>query len=273
MLSPKILLHHIPAHAILQAVEPSVVLVHVIHVVIAGIMEDVELGIDAQHLLQAVLHGEDTANHHRASCLDVCIAREYLGKSLHHSPCDALVLDGTQGCQLPIAPLGFISQQSHFPERLFALGSKFAFLLRTEQSTVRHVVGRLAYHVAGAMPAIVAQIEGFVALGGRSHLLLRTAIGHIVACRERGVAAEILLWCLRRQLGCSHQRNRKEKYFCLHHVCHFIRLTNSLSSSGRATTRLPSSGAGACWGANWLHIPSRPAGRRNRSDRRSCLSC
>jgi hypothetical protein len=51
----KLLLHHLDAHAIFQAIQVSVSLIHIVHIMLAGIMEDVELRIHAKQLMQAIL--------------------------------------------------------------------------------------------------------------------------------------------------------------------------------------------------------------------------
>ena len=108
-------LDHLPAHTILQTVEVTVILVHVVHVVVTGVMEHMELGVDAQHLLQGVFHGEDAAYHHRTPCLYVCIPGEYLREPFHHSLCDALVLQGSKGSKLAVPSPGILTYQCDFP--------------------------------------------------------------------------------------------------------------------------------------------------------------
>ena len=56
MLLGKLLLHHLSAHRILQAIQVSISLIHIVHIMLAGIVEDMKLRIHAEHLLQAILH-------------------------------------------------------------------------------------------------------------------------------------------------------------------------------------------------------------------------
>ena len=88
----ELLLYSFSTNAILQTIQSFVTLVHVVHVVITGIMEDVELRIFAKHRLQSILHGEDATDDHGAASLDIGLASEYLRKSFHHSLGDTLVL-------------------------------------------------------------------------------------------------------------------------------------------------------------------------------------
>ena len=59
--------------------------VHVPHVMVGGIMTDVEQRIHEQQLLQLVLHAKDTADDHRALGIDVGGTFEHLWKTLEHS--------------------------------------------------------------------------------------------------------------------------------------------------------------------------------------------
>ena len=56
MLLGKLLLHHLSAHRILQAIQVSISLIHIVHIMLAGIVEDMKLRIHAKHLLQTILH-------------------------------------------------------------------------------------------------------------------------------------------------------------------------------------------------------------------------
>ena len=56
MLLGKLLLHHLSAHRILQAIQVSISLIHIVHIMLAGIVEDMKLRIHTEHLLQTILH-------------------------------------------------------------------------------------------------------------------------------------------------------------------------------------------------------------------------
>ena len=126
----KLLLHSLSADAILQAIQSLIALIHIVHIMIAGIMEDVELRILAQHRLQTILHGEDAANHHRASGLDIRLANEDIRESFHHSLGDALVLEGAKWSQFAITSLGILTYQLHLLQGFLALSRQLALLLR-----------------------------------------------------------------------------------------------------------------------------------------------
>ena len=201
----KFLLYHLDTHAVLQAIQISVALVHIIHIMLAGIMEDMKFRIHAEHLLQTVLHREDASDNQGASSLDIRITGKNLRESLHHSSGNTLMLESSERSQFAIAPLRLLANQLHLSQRFLALSSQFALLLRFEQRKIRHIISLLANHIAGTMPAIMTQIEWLITLRSCSQLLLRTTISHIVTTRERNVSLEILLWSL-----CS-QRHRQCK--------------------------------------------------------------
>lgn len=112
-------------------------MIHIVHVVLAGIMEDMELRIHAEHLLQTVLHGEDASDHYRTSCLNIGLASKDLRKSFHHSLGYPLVLNCSERSQLAVASSCLLAKQFHLCQCLFALGSELALLLRLQQSKVR----------------------------------------------------------------------------------------------------------------------------------------
>ena len=70
-------------------------LVHVVHVVIAGIVADTQPRIEHEQLLQRIFHRQDTAYHHSTLGVYHGIARKHLGKPLVHAPGYGLVLLGT----------------------------------------------------------------------------------------------------------------------------------------------------------------------------------
>ena len=74
-----------------------------------------------------------------------------------------------------------------------------------EQREIRHIISLLANHIAGTMPAIMAQIERLITFRSRSQLLLRTTISYIVTTRKRNIPLEILL----RSLCCQRHRQCK----------------------------------------------------------------
>ena len=81
--------------------------VHVVHVMFAGIVADLQPGIAAEQLLQFVLHGEDTADDDRRAGVYPHRAAEDGGETLVHPPCPVHV--GSEPCAvlcqrlLPIA--------------------------------------------------------------------------------------------------------------------------------------------------------------------------
>ena len=199
MLLGKLLLCHLHTHAVLQAIQVSISLIHIVHIMLAGIMEDMELRIHAKHLMQAILHREDAADHHRASCLDIRITGKDFRKSFHHSLGNTLMLESSQRGQLTITSLRLFTNQLHLSQCFLTLGSQLTFLLRLQQGEIRYIIRLLANHIAGAMTAIVAQIERLIALRRRSQLFLRSPISHIVTARERNVSLEVLQRTLSRQ--------------------------------------------------------------------------
>ena len=206
MLLGKLLLHHPAAHAVLQAIQVSVAQIHIPHIMLAGIVEDMKLRIHAEHLLQTVLHRENASDYRCASSLDIRITGKDLRKSLHHSSGNALMLQGAERSQFAFTSPRLLANHLHFLQRLLALGSQFSLLLRLEQREIRHIIRILANHIAGAMTAIVTQIKRLVSLRSRSQLLLRSTISHIVATRKGNVALEILLRSLRSK---GHRQSKR----------------------------------------------------------------
>ena len=133
MLLGKLLLCHPDAHAILQAIQVSVALVHIIHIMLAGIVEDMKFRIHAKHLLQTILHGEDASDYQCASSLDIRLTGKNLRKSLHHSSGNALMLQGAERSQFAITPLRLLANHLHLSQGFLALGSQFSLLLRLEE--------------------------------------------------------------------------------------------------------------------------------------------
>ena len=159
----KFLLCHLDTHAMLQAIQVSVALVHIIHIMLAGIMEDMKFRIDTQHLLQTILHREDASDYQSTSGLDIRITGKNLRKSLHHSSGNTLMLESSERSQFTIASLRLLTNHLHLSQRFLALSCQFALLLRFEQREIRHIISLLAYHIAGPMPPIMAQIESLAA--------------------------------------------------------------------------------------------------------------
>ena len=172
---------------------------------LAGIMEDMKFRIDTKHLLQTVLHREDASDYQSTSGFDIRITGKNLRESLHHSSGDTLMLESSERSQFAIAPLRLLTNHLHLSQRFLALSCQFALLLRFEQREIRHIISLLANHIAGTMPAIMAQIEWFITFRCRSQLLLRTTISYIVTTRERNIPLEILL----RSLCCQRHRQCK----------------------------------------------------------------
>ena len=109
------------------------------------------------------------------------------------------MLESSQRSQLAITSLCLFTNQLHLSQCFLTLGSQLTFLFRLQQGEIRNIIRLLANHIAGAMTAIVAQIERLIALRRRSQLLLRSAISHIVTTRKRNVSLEILQRTLSRQ--------------------------------------------------------------------------
>ena len=172
---------------------------------LAGIMEDMKFRIDTQHLLQTVLHREDASDYQSTSGLNIRITGKNLRESLHHSSGDTLMLESSERSQFAIAPLRLLTNHLHLSQRFLALSCQFALLLRFEQREIRHIISLFAYHIAGTMPAIMAQIERLIPLRSRSQLLLRATISYIVTTRKRNIPLEILL----RSLCCQRHRQCK----------------------------------------------------------------
>jgi len=75
-----------------------VCLIHIIHVVHAGIVLNNQLWVKQQQLLQCIFHGKDAANNGCAFGIDGCSSGKNFGKVLIHTACNALVLFGSALC-------------------------------------------------------------------------------------------------------------------------------------------------------------------------------
>ena len=78
------------------------------------------------------------------------------------------MLESSQRSQLAITSLCLFTNQLHLSQCFLTLGSQLTFLLRLQQREIRHIIRLLANHIAGAMTAIVAQIERLISLRRRS---------------------------------------------------------------------------------------------------------
>ena len=111
-------------HALFE--QRSVVMVHVIHVVIAGIMGDVELRVHANQLLQSVFHAQNTADNHGTFSVYMRLSLENLGEITHHSFGNLTVLLCTKLCQFTVTTLCCIAEQAQFMEHLLSFGCEFS---------------------------------------------------------------------------------------------------------------------------------------------------
>ena len=73
-----------------------VALVHIIHIVIAGVMTNLQFWVHHKHLLQSVLHTKNATDNNSTLCINICLTLENLREILKHALCYSLVLLSTQ---------------------------------------------------------------------------------------------------------------------------------------------------------------------------------
>ena len=190
----------------LLLVEHLVVLVHVVHVVVAGVVGDVELGVDAHQLLQRVLHRQDAAYHHGALGVYIGLALKHLGKPLPHPSGYLAVLLGSALGELAVAVHGFLSYACHLVEHLTSLGGKLAQTVGAHEGKIGTVVVGSTYKVTRAVASIMTQIERLVSLGRGGKPALRTGVSQIATGRYAGVLLDFLTRVLRLCTHCQRQQ-------------------------------------------------------------------
>ena len=77
-------------------IKSSIALVHIIHVVIAGIMTNLKFRVHNEQLLEGVLHTKDTTNNNSTLGIDISLSLENLREILNHTLSYSLVLLSTQ---------------------------------------------------------------------------------------------------------------------------------------------------------------------------------
>lgn len=86
----------------------SVVMVHIVHIGIRSIGGDAQFRVGSEHFLKLVVHREDASDYHSRTGINTCGVGKYLWEIVHHAPCNAPVLFGSERSQLAVASPGGI---------------------------------------------------------------------------------------------------------------------------------------------------------------------
>ena len=168
--------------------ERCVVVVHVIHIVVAGIVTDNELRIAAHQLLQSVLHAENAADDGGAFGVDMRFAGEDFGEILHHACGNLLVLLCAEQCEFAVTSCGCIANDTQFLQHFLSFRREFAERVGLHEPHNGALIVAFADEPAAAMSAVMAQVKRHIALGcRRERLLLWSRISQIVGCRHTSV--------------------------------------------------------------------------------------
>jgi len=153
----------------------------VVHVVLAGIHRDVQLGIHALELLTEIGHREDAASDGRGVGPDIDGLHQQRRIVGGQTVGDALMLQGSQTGEVAIAVPGIGSSAPQPQQYLLTLVGEPAACLGGVQFADDVFVGVVVSHITGAMTAVVTHIEGFVALRGRRHMSRGKGIVAVIA--------------------------------------------------------------------------------------------
>ena len=117
-----------------------VVEVHVPHIVLAGIVTNVELRVHGFELLKRIFHREYTTNHDGRLSIHSNITLENFRETLVHSLGNTTMLLSATKSQFSIALPSLVLYSLYLRESLFALCCQHALFLSFQQHVVRTLV-------------------------------------------------------------------------------------------------------------------------------------
>ena len=166
--------------------------VHVIHIVLASIGGDVEVGVERLEHIGLVEHRQDAADDHRGLGIDMGIAPEHLGEVLIHAPCYALMLLGADVAEFAQSQVGGIAQLPQDLEHLLPTLGEHLVTFGLFQFLDGIGVAVVGNEPAATVTAIVVDEEGFITLGSRrEHRQVLVGIGMVVIGADAWVGLEL----------------------------------------------------------------------------------
>ena len=173
---------------------------------LAGVVGDVELGIESHEFLQRVLHRQDAAYHHGALGVYIGLALKHFGKPLPHPSGYLSVLLGSALGELAVAVHGFLTYLCHLAKHLTSLGGELTQTVGAHEGKIGTVVVGSTDKVTRAVASIMTQIERLVSLGRGGKPVLRTGVSQIATGRYAGVLLDFLTRVLRLCAHCQRQQ-------------------------------------------------------------------
>ena len=176
--------------------------VHVVHVVHARVVRDVQLRIELRQLQQLVLHRQYAPYHHRAAGIHVGAAGEHLGKPLVHPPRNVAVLPCAERRQFAEPSAGLAAQVAYPFHHVAPQGSEHPGAVGLRKGVVRVVVLVASDEEPRPVAAVMADVERPFPVGSLC-LPCRQGVRvcQVVRCRE----AHVSLYLSARRLcrGCQ----------------------------------------------------------------------
>ena len=199
-----------------QLVVFTMLIVHVVHVVLAGIAGDDHARVEACQFHELIPHGENAADDDGGACVDVYVAVEDLREAHVHAMGDATVLLSTQWRELAQTSLSLGSQHSYFVEHVVTAWRELVKAVGLDQNVHRVAVLGGADEIARAVSAVVTDIIRCVAFRCLGQLLFRPGIGQIVTGCEIAVSFDFLLCPLCHGRHREHEQHGNENLSHLH---------------------------------------------------------
>ena len=172
--------------------------VEIVLVALTCVVVDTHLRVEGHQFLALCYHAEDAADDDRRASVDVDVAAEDLGEVLRHTLADAVMLTFAQLSEVAEAVFALVVERADEIKSLLAVGCQFAVVVGLSEDVDRVGEVALADEPTRAVAAVVAEVEGFVALGGWGQLVVSFGddVGCVVACGAVEVLLDLLFHAL-----------------------------------------------------------------------------
>src|SRR3712207_1745785 len=150
--------------------------VHVVHVMIAGIVGELQVWILFHQFEQRVFHRQNAAYYHRRLGVDMRIALEYIWKSLVHSACYLSVLLCSEWRKFAQSFAAFVHHLLYFRHYVFSEWCQLALVVGFHERVERTVIVFFLYQISRPVATVVRDIECFLTIWSRRERLLRFRI-------------------------------------------------------------------------------------------------